>query len=82
VKKAATPRLLVVVTLPKDPLETFHATQEQLVLRRCGYWLNLLGEPPTSNATSETVHVPRRQVFDPHTLQRLMALASRLEVLR
>ena len=54
-------------------------TGEQLVLRRCGYWLNLTDEPATENASGMTVHLRINQRFDPETLVRLMRLAARQE---
>ncbi|AKT37193.1 DUF4365 domain-containing protein [Chondromyces crocatus] len=82
VKRAQTPRLLVVVHLPSDPAEWLHLSEQQLVLRRCGYWLDLKGHTPTMNETGETVRLPRHQIFDPPTLERLMRCAARQEDLR
>lgn len=82
VKRAQTPRLLIVVTLPQNPEDCLSLTPEQLVLRRCGYWLNLTDEPATENASGVTVHLRINQRFDPETLVRLMRLAARQERLQ
>jgi hypothetical protein len=58
------PRILVVVVLPSDLSEWTYHNEQQLALRKCGYWMSLRGEPATINTTSKTVHLPRQQVFD------------------
>ena len=40
------PRLLVVVRVPADVGDWISHGEEQLVLRRCGYWLSLRGAAP------------------------------------
>lgn len=47
-------------------------SQYELVLRRCGYWITLLGHPASSNKRTVRVHIPRRQVFDVNALKGLM----------
>ena len=65
------PRLLVVLDLPRAEREWITITTEELVLRRCAYWLNLHGSPEVS-ANRPTVHIPKSQVFDVAGLQGLM----------
>ena len=79
VKRTHVPRLLVVVVLPNDAERWLSLDEDELILRRCGYWLNLLGDPPTTNETSVTVHLPRLQRFDPDALRRFMRQAARQE---
>jgi hypothetical protein len=81
-KRAQTPRLLVVVFLPADESDWFAISDEQLVLRRCGYWLNLTGKEPTQNDSGQTVYLPREQVFDHKALLKLMQMAGGQEDLR
>lgn len=66
-----TPRLLVVLYMPRVEGEWITITTDELVLRRCAYWLNLHGVPQTT-ANRPTVHIPKSQVFDVPGLQRLM----------
>jgi hypothetical protein len=82
IKRAQTPRLLVVVVLPKDPTSWLSIAHSELILRRCGYWINLAGQAPTENASGQTVHLPTAQIFDPQTLARLMRSAARQERLQ
>lgn len=49
------PRVLVVVRMPSDVMEWMSHSEDQLVLRRCGYWLSLRGAVPTSNTDRKSV---------------------------
>ena len=65
------PRLLVVLDMPEAEEHWITVTTEELVLRRCAYWLNLHGASPAT-VIMPTVHVPKSQVFDVAALQMLM----------
>ena len=67
-----TPRLLVVLDLPKDECRWMTITTDKLVLRHRAYWLNLKGWDETTNRTSVTVRIPERNIFDVRSLQALM----------
>jgi hypothetical protein len=71
-----TPRLLVLVVVPPDPLAWLTASPEALVLRHCAYWVSLRGLPATDNETSVTVEVPRANLFDVSALMGLMQLIN------
>src|SRR5438067_278382 len=58
------PRILVVVVVPDDPENWIVHSEEQMLLRHCGYWYSLRGLPATENVRSVTVNIPRMQVFD------------------
>jgi hypothetical protein len=66
------PRILVLVMIPQDIGEWMVLSVEQLVLRRCGYWVSLAGQPQSENETSVTVPVPRANVLTVNALQGLM----------
>jgi hypothetical protein len=70
------PKLLVVVLLPTDESTWVHFSEDALVLRRCGYWMSLVG------AENRALTIPRQNVFDGQSLMRLMALARRRETLQ
>ena len=72
IEQTQTPRLLVVLALPRDEQDWMTVTTESLVLRRCAYWVNLTGRPETDNATSITVNIPASNLFDVRGLRRLM----------
>ncbi len=66
------PRILVVVRVPEEPGEWTEQTDDQLVLRHCGYWLSLRGFPESENTANVTVQIPVEQRFTVQALQTLM----------
>lgn len=66
------PRILVVVVVPPRLEDWLSQTEDELVLRRCGYWMSLRGVPETSNVQSVTVVLPRAQLFTPQALIEIM----------
>ena len=75
------PRLLVIVLIPSSEEEWIRQTESELSMRRCGYWLSLLGMPETTNATNVTVRLPRANRFDVAALRELMGRSARKEPL-
>lgn len=71
-EKTIAPRILVVVLIPSSPEEWLHQSEEQLCLRRCGYWLSLRGEPRTPNRDRVTVYLPRQQLFSVNAVKMIM----------
>ena len=67
-----TPRLLVVLDLPRDKHEWMTITENDLVLRRRAYWLSLKGYEETGNRSSVTVRIPSDNLFDVDGLRGLM----------
>lgn len=78
----AIPRLLVVLFLPQSAEEWLTHTEDELVLKRCAYWVSLKGAPETANVTGQTVYLPRGQRFSPEELLALMERIARREELR
>ncbi len=68
----ATPRLLVVLDLPRDESQWMTVTHDELILRRCAYWANFAGRDESDNAQSVTVPIPEQNLFDVPALQALM----------
>jgi len=68
----ATPRILVVVIIPENLTQWLKQSLEELCLRQCGYWVSLLGMPPTTNTTNITVTIPRTNQFTVPALQSIM----------
>jgi hypothetical protein len=66
------PRILVLVTIPKEVGEWMAWSVEQLILRRCGYWVSLAGLPQSDNETAVTVSVPRADVLTVQALEDMM----------
>ena len=68
-----TPRLLVVLDLPRDEQQWLTITEDELVIRHRAYWLNLRDAEETSNEDNITVAIPKDNLFDAEGLQALMA---------
>ena len=68
----STPRILVVAVVPPSIGDWLTQTAEELAMRRCAYWCSLRGRPATENATSQTVHIPRKQLFTVDALTEMM----------
>lgn len=70
------PHVLVVVCVPNDVTDWLVHSEEQLALRRCGYWMSLRDLPPQASAAKDprvTVHLPRSQHFSVAQLQAIMS---------
>ena len=67
------PRILVVVRMPSNTADWLSHTEQELVLRKCGYWLSLRGAPPTTNLVRSRVQLSRANLFDVAGLRSLMA---------
>ncbi len=67
-----TPRLLVVLDLPKDESQWLTVTVGELVLRRSAYWLNLRRESETANQHSIAVKIPEANLLNVESLCALM----------
>ncbi len=70
------PLILVVLFLPPNPVDWLTHTEEQLALRRSAYWTSLCGAPETTNATGETVYIPKANLFNAEGLTALMTRLS------
>lgn len=71
-----TPRLLIVLDLPKDESEWIPITVDQLVLRRTAYWMSLRGTAGTSNRASVTVRIPAGNILTVENLRALIQSRS------
>ena len=73
-----TPRLLVVLDLPKDESEWMTVTTEELVLRRRAYWLSLQqGHDEDVLQQTVTIRIPEQNVFNVDALRILMERSLR-----
>lgn len=79
VQRSCTPRILVVLCLPKKQAEWAACTADSLILRRRALWYNMRGLKPTTNKTKERIQLPVTQVFDPNTLLCLLEKVARQE---
>lgn len=68
----ATPIILVLLHMHKDPLLWLEHSGDYLKLTKCAYWLSLKGMPASDNATSITIFIPKENVLSPAKLKELM----------
>lgn len=66
------PRILVVFLVPPDIEDWLVQTEEEMIIRRCGYWVSLLGAPATNNSTGVSVDIPRDNMFNADSLTAMM----------
>lgn len=67
-----TPRILIILALPREPSEWLKTSPSQLVMRRCAWWTSLRGLPPTRNDTAQTIKIPIQNTFDVDALTAMM----------
>ena len=71
-----TPRLLIVLLLPRDNSDWLAQTTTELCLRHCAYWLSIAEHPARSNKHTVTVDIPTANIFDKAQLDGLMGKAN------
>jgi hypothetical protein len=64
-----TPRVLVVLFLPRDEARWTAQTEQELILRHSAYWLSLQGSGPTGNRRSVRLSIPRGNLFSAEALR-------------
>jgi hypothetical protein len=74
--EAHVPHLLVVLLLGPDIDQSIEHTVQQLILRRCAYWVKMTGMP-VAGGKSRTVKLPKQNLFSPGGLRAIMEQVSR-----
>jgi len=77
--RLVTPRLLVVLYLPPDPIEWLQHSEDALIAKRCAYWVSLRAAAASTNDTAQTVYIPRSQVLSVASFTEIMTRCSRDE---
>lgn len=62
-------RLLIVLFLPTNAEEWLNVHPEQLILKKCAYWVSLRGAEMSSNKSGQTVYLPKEQLLTPENLR-------------
>jgi Domain of unknown function (DUF4365) len=68
-----TPRILIVVTVPILQADWCLHSEQELLLRRCGYFVSLAGREPSENKNTVRIKLPRANVLTPAKLTELMS---------
>ena len=74
-------RILVVLFLPEHIDDWLVINDDQLLLKKCAYWVSLRGAPEPEE-TGKTIYIPQRQRFDADNLRHIFARLSRNERLQ
>lgn len=77
--ESLTPRILIVVLMPRDVAQWTSHSRDQLCLRHCGYWISLKGQPASRNVRSVSIRIPVDNLFSSVQLAELMGKAERGE---
>jgi len=73
----AVPRILVVLFLPSEATDWLAHSVDDLVMRRCAYWVTLRGAPEVMTMSGTTVKLPKAQVLSPEGITALAECLSR-----
>jgi hypothetical protein len=65
-----TAAVLIVLCLPPETDNWMALDEEQLILRKCGYWFRIT-TAPTDTGTPVTIRIPRAQIFSAEALREL-----------
>jgi len=76
-----TPRILMVLALPRAEQEWLQISADELIIRHCAYWTSLADAPETNNSNSVTISLPEQHRLDVEALRGLME-QSRTGVIR
>jgi hypothetical protein len=68
------PRILALLVLPASERRWVGVSERQLRIGGAMYWMSLRGARRVPNVRSVRVEIPRRQLFTPDELRRIMAL--------
>ncbi|MCK4593437.1 DUF4365 domain-containing protein [bacterium] len=66
------PRIVIIVIVPEDVNDWLEQSNNELVLRHCGYWLSLEGKKRSNNLRTLTLEIPKINIFTVDTLINLM----------
>lgn len=73
------PRFLVVLRLPAEEGSWLEQSIEQLILRRCAYWVSLVAQKATSSTTTTRITIPKSNVFSVEAIGQLLDSVRRKE---
>jgi hypothetical protein len=66
------PRLLILLVLPEEEAQWLTQSVEELVMRRCTYWMSLRHAEPTTNQATVRITISRTNLFSVEALHALM----------
>ena len=64
IKDVEIPRVLILFIMPESDEEWLVQSVDELCLRKCAYWVSLMGKAFSSNQSTVRVAVPKENVLD------------------
>lgn len=71
------PTILVLLHMYEEKDRWLSHTPEQLIIRKCAYWVSLKGKEDTDNTQSITIRIPIANLLTPSSLKELMIKISK-----
>ena len=69
-------KIIVVLFLPNNPNDWLNCSPNDLILKNAAYWTCLYGAPASTNATGETINLPKANLLTPASLTGLVMQAA------
>ena len=66
------PIILALFILPKDENEWLRQTMDELIIKKCMYWIDLSKHGPVENKENITIHIPKNQFVNCEVLLNLL----------
>jgi len=73
-------KILVVLFLPENPDEWLNCSEDELILKKAAYWVNLYGAPSVDTTSGTTIYIPTSNILTPEALVNLVNLAANKKV--
>ena len=69
-------KILVVLFLPENSNDWLTCSEEELILKKAAYWVNLYGAPEVDTTSGTTIYIPTSNILTPEALMNLVNLAA------
>ena len=73
-------KILVVLFLPENSDDWLNCSEEELVMKRAAYWVNLYGAPEVDTTSGTTIYIPTSNMLTPEALVNLVNLAAHKKI--
>jgi len=68
-------KILIVLFLPENEDDWLNCSEEELVMKKAAYWVNLYGAPAVNTTSGTTIYIPTSNILTPEALIHLVNLA-------
>lgn len=73
---ASTRKYLALLILPEDSKQWIENDVDKLIIKKCMYWISLLGMPETLNTSTIQITIPKKQILNEESLNILISEVS------